>query len=233
MCVLCLLSSPLAAQETLKLSVGQNAAPIALAVKIVEAAYEKLGIRIELLRMSRSRALVLASTGQVDGEIAGPKMFEREFPALRRVDVPIMQIDIMTYSCDPDLMDRENLSEQRWGRINGSILLERYTKDYRNVWLGENFTELFGMLKLGRLDAVVGPGIALHLYEKRNETGCIRAVGAPLGTIDFYHYLHEKNAILIPRVTEVLRNMRSSGEMKSITDAFYGLSDEDDEASRS
>ncbi|WP_420337747.1 hypothetical protein [Roseibium sp.] len=202
---------------------AQNAAPIALAVRIVEAAYDQLGIPINKLPMVRSRNLLEASVEKVDGIIAGPRLFEQSFPALRRIDVPILQIEIRIFSCNPDLLDANSVTQKRWGRINGARLLAKYIEGYEDVWLGDTFQELFGMLKLDRLDAVVGPQIALDLYSKRQDPGCIRPVGGTLEQVDFFHYLHERNSHLVPSVTRVFRDMEETGEIKEITDAFYSL----------
>lgn len=210
------------AQDTLTFSMAQNAAPVALAVRIVESAYDQLGISITKLPMARSRNILTASSNEVDGIIAGPNLFDQEFPFLTRIDVPILQIDIRIFSCNPDLLDANSVKQKRWGRINGARLLSNYTEGYDDVWLGDTFQELFGMLKLDRLDAVVGPQIALDIYSKREDRGCIEAVGGSLGQVDFFHYLHSKNGHLVPNVTRVLRDMLDTGKIKEITDAFFG-----------
>jgi polar amino acid transport system substrate-binding protein len=211
------------AQDTLTFSMAQNAAPVALAVRIVESAYDQLGISITKLPMARSRNILTASSNEVDGIIAGPKLFDQEFPFLTRIDVPILQIDIRIFSCNPDLLDANSVKQKRWGRINGARLLSKYTEGYDDVWLGDTFQELFGMLKLDRLDAVVGPQIALDIYSKREDRGCIEAVGGSLGQVDFFHYLHSKNGHLVPNVTRVLRDMLDTGKIKEITESFLRL----------
>ncbi|MEP5623323.1 MAG: transporter substrate-binding domain-containing protein [Roseibium sp.] len=202
----------------MKFSISQNAAPTQLAVKIIEAAYSKLGIKVEKQRVSRSRASVMASKGEIDGELAGPKLFEKKFPSLKRIDVPIMTIDVVIFACDqrPDDIVRKDLADKRVGRIDGAELISKYTKPYKNVWLGENFKQLFKMLQLNRLDAVIGPRIALNTFTRENDPGCIRVVGHPLDSIPLFHFIHEKHATLIPRLTDVLREMLNSGEIDRI-----------------
>ncbi|WP_343893829.1 transporter substrate-binding domain-containing protein [Roseibium denhamense] len=210
------------AKEPLVLLMGQNAAPLQLAVEIVTAAYDRLGIPIVIQQMPRARSMAMASVGKADGEIAGPRVFEKAFPELHRIDVPIMTIDVMVYSCDPHILDSKNPSELQWGRLNGARLLATFTDDYENVWLGETHLELFGMLKLGRLDAVIAPRLALQLYSEQNEQGCVQSVGAPLRTVPFYHYLHRKHGNLFPIVKSEFQDMLASGDMERIRDEFFG-----------
>ncbi|MTI06390.1 hypothetical protein E1180_12775 [Roseibium denhamense] len=200
---------------------ADNAAPIGLAVRIVEAAYDQMGISIKKLPMARSRNILPTSIAEVDGIIAGPKLFETEFPALRRIDVPIMQIDIRIFSCSLEFLASESMTQKRWGQLNGARVLSRHTAGYENVWLGDSFQELFDMLKLDRLDAVVGPQIALERYSKRADRGCIEAVGGSLEQVDFFHYLHSKNGHLVPSVTRVLRDMLETGQIEDVTDTFF------------
>lgn len=205
--VLLLSSAHTRAEKTIVLTLAQNVAPAEQSAKILQEAYAQLGHTVRIVRAPRSRTLVLASTGQVDGDVAAGRAVEGKFPNLRRVDVPLVTIEVVVFVCkqtlDPEF--RSTLAAQRIGRLSGAVVLESITQDFQDVWIGETIDELFEMLKRGRLDAVLGPRIALKKYEKEHEQGCLRSLDQPFTSVPLYHYLHETNSDLVHPLEDVLK----------------------------
>nr|WP_319386579.1 transporter substrate-binding domain-containing protein [uncultured Roseibium sp.] len=191
------------------LALSENILPVEESTEIVTSAYAALGIRVDLVRAPRSRTLVLSSTGQVDGEVVAGSAIEARYPSLMRVDVPLMTVEVMVFTCSEGLSSSQGpgLASKRVGRLAGAVVLENLTQNFQDVWEGENFEELFDMLKLGRLDAVLGARQVLEAYRAENEIGCIRVIDEPLRSVRLFHYLHEKNADLIPSVRSALKEL--------------------------
>lgn len=213
--LLWLVPQPASAQAVLKFTLSENLPQFEQLADILRHAYSELGIQIEFQRMSRSRSLVTAGKGLVDGELAGTPSIEKKFPTLIRVSVPLMQVKVGTIICtrhsDETILDK--IHEKKVGYIRGAVVFENYTKTFDEVWVADTYDELFGMLKLGRLDVVLGGQIALDKYGLTHEAGCLEMAGKPIRTVKLYHYLHERNAQLVPAITSILESMAASGEM--------------------
>ncbi|WP_434052779.1 MAG: transporter substrate-binding domain-containing protein [Roseibium sp.] len=207
----CLVASQACADRTIVLALSENVLPVEKSAEILKAAYAALDIRVELVRAPRSRTLVLSSTGQVDGEVVAGRAIEAKYPSLKRVDVPLMTIEMTVFTCSADLSSFRGaaLASKRVGRLAGAVVQENITKGFRDVWAGESFEELFDMLKLGRLDAVIGARQVLETYGADNEIGCIRVIEEPILSVRLYHYLHERNAELIPSIRSALMELSS------------------------
>ncbi|WP_421982124.1 substrate-binding periplasmic protein [Roseibium sp.] len=205
----CLVSSQAIAERTIVLALSENVLPVEESADIVTSAYAALGIRVELVRAPRSRTLVLSSTGQVDGEVVAGSAIEARYPSLKRVDVPLTTVEVMVFTCSEGLSSSPGagLASKRVGHLAGAVVLENLTERFQDVWEGETFEELFDMLKLGRLDAVLGARQVLEAYKAENEIGCIRVSDEPLHRVRLFHYLHEKNADLIPSVRSALMEL--------------------------
>ena len=108
------------------------------------------------------------------------------------------------------------MKNTRVGHLQGLEQLDDYTKDFRHVWKAETFRELFEMLAAGKLDAVVSEEMASKIEIEALELDNIVALEKSMTPVYPFHFLHEKHADLVPKITEVLREMKTNGEMNQI-----------------
>ncbi len=206
------------AQEKLVFSTVELSPTTVAAVAVLKAAYGKLDIDIDVEFTSGDRALLMSSTGAVDGEVLRIKSVGDAYPTLLRVDVPVTHLDSGAFVVRQRARDwtYEDLPVLRIGRLGGVVELKKRTQDYSGVWEGHSNQELFEMLLADRLDVVVTAiQDGQRTLDELGFTG-IEVMEKSIESVNLYHYLHKKNERLVPGITVVLEEMLESGELETI-----------------
>ena len=213
---LLMMMGPCEAQEALVFSsidsllaeIGEN---------ILQEAYQRIGIQVDARVLPAERALVMANTGEVDGEVLRIKGIEKNYPNLRMVPVPLVVMEgmVLTKEVTFEVTGWESLKPYTIGIVRGVKFAENGTQ---GMTVEAVATHEQALLKLfhGRTDVVVMPRISgLVEIGKLHLTG-ITMLEPPLVTIDIYHYLHKKHEQLLPQITQVLQDMKAEGRFQEI-----------------
>ncbi|GAB4533578.1 MAG: hypothetical protein Tsb0019_35280 [Roseibium sp.] len=181
---------------------------IDVALKRLRAAYKTLGIEVAVKVTTPSRALVDSSSGRTDGEVVRADVIEEHYPSLMRVEVPLFTISTYAYGTLPELADKpvQDLKSLRAGYVRGAVFAEQTTRDYAETWQADSLDQLFAMLLQDRIDlAIAIERPARAMIEKSDLEGQVFAIRSSRRDYDFFHYLHEKKADLVPRIEKVLK----------------------------
>lgn len=226
---LSLASSASAAEKKLVFSTIEGSPLAQIAGVVMARAYERLGIPIEIYYTSGKRALIVSSGGHVDGELVRIGVVKERFPALKQVPVPNLEAKGLVFvrEEDRDRIADSNLSKVRVGYLEGVVQAAKFTIGFENVWQGQSASELFQLLSTGKLDAVVSDRFDGPLTIAKLGLLNVVPLGPPFQVEPMFHYIHEKNSHLIPKVAAVLLEMRNSGEIDVITEkVMAGMVDE-------
>ena len=175
---------------------------------LVVKAYERLGIKIELLHINEERSLRLLETGQLDGDIIRTEAVLRNFQSF----IPVyMMGDANVYLiCQQGVKCNESVLKRRsWilGSVAGSTYFEEFLDGAKIGLL--KYTE-YPLLKESytkkRIDAYIDV-ISTHYptTELPEDAGTYH-----LGTIYGYHILHKKHSHLAYEVSEILRELQNN-----------------------
>ncbi|WP_157738822.1 ABC transporter substrate-binding protein [Labrenzia sp. VG12] len=209
------------AQERLVLATIENTPNGRIGAALLKAAYSRLDIEVDIYSTSGKRGLMQSSTGAIDGEVVRFKLVGDMHPTLLRVDVPLIEFAVTVFVNQADgasgtIMD---LATRRVGHLAGAVKLKQLTLNFDDVWQAASNEELFGMLAAGHLEAVVSASIAGRIATRQLGLKGIEELDPPLERANLYHFLHEKHAHLVPKITQVLRHMRETGELQALIDA--------------
>lgn len=191
-----------------------------VATEIIKEAYRSIGISIEIKMKPVKRSLAEASTGRTDGVFARILKIGKEYPTLVPVDETVLQLQLHAFVMDSKLKINswEDLNTYRVGIVRGLVFLEEATKDMDRI-LVNNSEQLFKLLVNNRVDVVITTDLnGLYIVGKNHPHRGVITLEKPIEVIDTYHFLHEKNRDLIPRISASLTDMKSRGRIKEITD---------------
>ena len=76
------------------------------------------------------------------------------------------------------------------------------------------------LLDKDRIDVAVSDRIAGLVALQSVGIQGIGVVDTPLGSANFYHYLHRKNADFVPKIAEALAEMHASGRLRQLYDQY-------------
>lgn len=191
---------------------------------VLEEAYRRLGIEINIRHFSGAEALRQSNSGQVDGEVSRIDGASRQFTNLVQVPVPINYIQGAVFSKDPDLklVGWHSLRPYRIGRVKGILFSERGTRGMETV-VANDYDQLIDFLDENEVDVVVAPYLNGRLAILEHPDGEDLNLNGVLESYLLYHYLHEKHRDLVPAIEKVLRAMVKDG---SITQMRHDVVDE-------
>ena len=215
------LASASVAQKTLVLSAVEEGLTVAVAERILKEAYQKIGITLEIRALPGSRGLFYSNTAHTDGEAFRIEGIDKDYPNLCRIDIPIFtnSLYLLVEKGREFTVDGWDSIPKgyRVGYQRGVQVIKNCTLEHRiETEQARNAGQLFTMLKFGRVDAVVAGQYQISASAEKIEREHMVQLQPAVHSHPLYHYLHVKHAGLIPRITAVLREMQSRGELQQI-----------------
>lgn len=210
-------TSSLADVKLLVLSTPENTVDTAIGEVIVREAYGRLGIDVVIKKYPAERAVRLADSGELDGEVQRIAGLSEQYPNLIQVQPAINFIEatVFTKSATFPVEGWKSVSPYRIGLIRGIKFAERNTQGMSVAPAG-SYDTLFRLLDKGRVDIALSPRVnGLH-HIKRQELEGIQPLEPSIAMVDLYHYLNKKHADLVPYISAMFSRMRASGELPRI-----------------
>ncbi|MBI1891388.1 MAG: hypothetical protein HYS18_12130 [Burkholderiales bacterium] len=188
---------------------------------IYTEAFERLGMRFQLIANPMTRQSLMADEGLIDGEVARVYGYGADHPNLVRVEEPVLDLVFSLYTADPEL---------RLQRIEDLAAMNLRGEYRRGVGICEKtFKQLFpaerlsdvtkseqGAKKLlaGRTDVYCDNEVSMiRIYRSPDikDVGKVRKLISMGAAIPTYPYLHKKHAALAPRLAEMLKEIKAEG----------------------
>jgi polar amino acid transport system substrate-binding protein len=187
--------------------------------EILKIAYDRIDIQISLVAYPGKRSLHEANLGNIDGEIQRVIGLENHYPNLVRVPTPVNYVEPYFFSKNKNItLDNcQALENHSVGIVRGIIYQENCAKTARKVVVVDDFSVLMKLIDTGRIDIAIAATVnGLSSLTRRHMTSVYLISPPPLKPIKLYHYLHKKNAGLVPKIDQVLKEMEKSGEIEEI-----------------
>jgi len=200
---------------------GQDNVAQMIASKILIKAYARAGLQVEARFLPLEESLMQSNEGITDGELARIKDINKLYPNLLRVPVSIMSVQAVAFSKNKKLKIKQwsDLKAYRFTVVKGAKFIEIATKAYNKSYV-HTFKEAFKNLENDKTDIIVIPKKAAIRLILQKEFNDIAPVSGTLQELKLYHFVHKKNAHLIPIITPILQQMKDSGEIMYMSNAF-------------
>ena len=197
------------------------------AAAVLEEAYGRLGIEIEVEYLNGKLALARADSGLYDGDVQRIDGIARRFPNLIQVQIPVNYLEGVAFTnrSDADVSGWHSLRDYQVGIVKGILFAEEGTQGME-VSRAASYEQLVGLLMQNRIDLAIMPRVnglvAIQVPKEvsENRSG-IHGSGAVLETLFLYNYLNARHANLVPRVEHVLKKMLLDGTTKRIRHQVY------------
>ncbi len=203
-----------AGQQTIEIAVFQNVAIGDIAQAVLQRAYERLGITMKATPMPLRRALQMASSGEVDGDLMRTRATLLEQDQLIMIKVPVVHIVMSAYKrgiC-PERISIEDLTSKRVAYVRGTRILENLLPVPTQL-ATVNTRDSFRHLQRGIADYAVADDMESNALLATKTLGDICKIAEPLVVADLFHSLHKRHAELAIRLERVLKDMAETGEI--------------------
>jgi polar amino acid transport system substrate-binding protein len=216
--IFALASAPSYAGSTksdLRLAVINDVPSTQLAIRILNAAYEKLGIRIETSVFPSRRALLMADQGRVDGDLFRVEEVASQYPNLIQVPYPLMQGRLLAIVSAPhedhfpNVVGRPLVAAVR----RGVIIAETTAKELgMKPILANSYRQMKNLLEQGRVDVMLLSDIEGLSPASNSEWNDLVILSDPVTRFYLYHYLHRHHSELAIPLAKALRELDLGGE---------------------
>jgi ABC-type amino acid transport substrate-binding protein len=216
--VLTVFTAVSAEDNPLVITAAQGLETHAAGIAILERAYEQIGVAVEFSIVPAARALKESNAGVSDGDVARIANIQLTYENLRPVPTPIIHIRAYAFSRDTSVLIKswDDLSTFKIGVLRGIRYSEIGTEGMNRTFY-DSYNSMFNMLDKGRLDYAIGVHEqALQMINQNFPGSGIKEASSVLFEAPLYHYVHERNAHLIPKLDAVFQKMRDNGELDLI-----------------
>lgn len=188
-----------------------------IAEKIIDTAYRKLGLNMQVHYLPGERSLRSANNGETDGELYRRLGMERDYPNLIIVPVPLLTYEIVIFTHGTSFIVNgwESLRPYTIGFVKGIKIIEKNTLGMK-LETAPTMRQAFQKMMLGRSDVVVAnraSGLAALSESKQTD---VSVLTPPLATFPVFHYLNKKHEALIPALTATLQKMQKDKTIENI-----------------
>jgi len=188
---------------------------------ILKKAYDRANISVNIIFQQAEASLQASNAGETDGEIARIKKIAKLYPNLRIVPVELTFVVAVAFSKDDTIKISKwsDLQDFDITIVKGTKFIEKGTKGFKKK-LALGFKEAFDKLNENTTQIVVIPKKAAVKMMLRDKYCEIKSVSPVLQRLSLYHFVHKKNAHLIPIIQPILQKMKDSGEIKYINSSY-------------
>lgn len=178
-----------------------------------------MGISFKVKFFPAERAFIQSSSGEVDGEVERIIGIDDKYPNLVRVPVPVgfFTGSVFTKGIKFPVTGWESLKPYKIAIVKGIQFSDSPTIGMDRIMVSEH-SQLFKMLDLERVDVAVTGTLTGQITLKKIGIKNIKVLHPPISRFPLYHYLHKKNAHLIPELTIILEKMSKEGKIQAIWD---------------
>ena len=180
--------------------------------RILKEAFQRIGIKAEIIYTPTEKSLVDVNAGLLDGELNRIEGMELSYPNLVRVPEPNMVMNFVAFSTRSiPIQNWDSIRDFYLGIVKGWKILEDKTQGFPRVVYVPSEVELFTMLHKGRIDLALyadltGYAVLADLGFKE-----IFALAPPLEMRYMYLYVHKKHRDKVELIADALRVMKQDG----------------------
>ncbi len=206
---------------------AQTPAPVRIATNVersyfppaealLKRAYASLNLEVEYLPLPLPRATVELRAGRLDAVAMRTETYFEQVPQLRKVDVPLLQLQLYAYARPPcpRSITAEELARSRVSMQRGMAAAEALVPEAARL-PANTPADAFLRLANGGADYALTlstPWMVEVPVETRQ--GAICVIPTPLARTTLYHGVHESRTAWVPALELALRGMRDRGEIQ-------------------
>lgn len=189
-----------------------------VAAKVLKEVYQKAGLNSSINSYPGARLTSLIQTESLDGEVARIAEYYNQNKMLKKIETPIYYFDAWVYVHQNEKNRKRSIQEfkeTKIGILRGVLYGEILTNGFKHLVRTDSSRQLFDLLSLGRLDAVIDTDFMRLAYVSKFNEKKIR----PEFFIKRYYFYHGLRNNLInehEKVSKIMLELSKTGELQKI-----------------
>lgn len=216
--IVCVLSST-AALAANKVLVTSTNSPNAQVIKeIMQQAYQRIGYEFVFRPVPLARSLEMSNSGESDAELFRIADVDSEYPNLRKVPTPILNLQGLAYTTTrftPEIRHWQELRGYNVGVLRGQKLAEKVAAGM-TFTVAKSYQHLFDILALGRVDVVLATRLSAKSLLADKRIGDVVLLDEIVMDVPVYHYVNVEHQNLISKLSAALDEMHQQGIPQAI-----------------
>ena len=218
-----LLTLPAQAGEAapLRVTCGTYYAVSWVTSQLLARVYAQAGLGLEILAQPTARATVSIEQGLTDGECARIARYGEQHPKLLRLEPPIYTLSVHAFwlrARPLQVRRKQDLAGHSVVYMRGVQYAQDLVEGLPKATATVSPEQMFRMLGAGRVDVAIDALLSARQCAQQLQLDIEESPA--LVREEVYHFLHPRHAALLPRLSEALRQLMASGELKRLTARF-------------
>lgn len=216
--VMCISWAPLQANaerhaEQLQIAVIGDVPSTDMAIRLLSAAYSLIGIEMVSVVVPSRRALLMANSGAVDGDLFRIETAGKSANDLIKVPYPLLEGRLLAVVFDPEQIPDAESRVRRVAVRRGVVIAERTAEELgMSPVLAKSYHQMRRLLEWGRVDLALVSDIEGQSPLNTGDWDHLHIRSEPITRFTLYHYLHRRHADLVAPLAEALEKLEASGE---------------------
>lgn len=203
--------------QTMRIGVPENNAAALTAQEVLRQAYARLGLELQARALPLRRALQMAESGELDGDLMRSAAALEASPQLIKVPVPVGRVVGSVYQrgeCPASISVAE-LAKKRVSYFRGTRFVELLLPAQALMEANDNWDAL-RRLQRGLSDYALDVELVSDLNLIRHGVTGLCKIAEPVVIVPLFHALNRRHAALAPRIEQTLQAMQERGEIAAI-----------------
>ncbi len=207
------------AKDSYVITCGEKHTINLLAKYVMQEAYRKAGLKVRFEHNPVKRSLLSAISGDYDGELIRTREIAKQYPNLVMVEAPILigNFSVYTHKISEPITHFKQFKKYQIGLRKGVLITKKITNGMKQIFFN-NEKHAVRLLLQNRVDVIFDFEFfrtKQSIWKSFLPAG-VKRIDSGLPKVKGYHFLHNKNRDLAPRLGAILKKMRTSGAIEKI-----------------
>ncbi|MEM1398478.1 MAG: hypothetical protein AAGF58_01285 [Pseudomonadota bacterium] len=217
------LSAPSAIASTgFNFSRGQGVAYQEVGETLLRDLYSQAGIDIDVTPLPNKRSVQSSTTGATDGETLRIFNLGERFPVLKRMPVPLINLDSVAFvrsDSDVSPTSPDELKNFSSVAVRGVIYTELLLDGHPNANFVDDVDTTIKIVSSGRADVALTSVLDGQAAIRRLDVGNVVQLPNIFKTLPLYHYVHESKADVLDVITPLAKELEANGGLARMAEA--------------
>jgi len=201
-------------ENSIYIAVIDDVPSTTMAVRLLEVAYQRLGLEMKTLVAPSRRALMMADNGKLDGDLFRIESVAADYPNLTQVDYPLLEGGLFAVVRDPTAQTMPEPGDKPLQvAVRRGIIIAEQTAEALGMepLHTESYEQMLKLLERGRVELALVSDIEGLSPLASGRWSQFVVLPEPVIHFQLYHYVNRRHGNLARELAQVLEELEFEG----------------------